>query len=70
MEEKETDIAMQATKTMTTGEKVNPIVKHVVEESRAIGLTLGEFHILAQLINWEYDKAKKEKEKKLLDEFF
>lgn len=56
--------------TETIREKVNPIVRQTVDASRVAGLTLKEFHILSQLISWEYEKAKKEKEKKLLNEMF
>lgn len=50
--------------------KVNPIAENLIKECRAAGLTLEEFHVLAQLISWEYEKVKKEREKKWSSEIF
>ncbi len=51
---------------ISTEEKVKPMAMQFVEDCRAKGLTLGEFHVLSQLISCECEKIKKEAEKKIL----
>lgn len=50
--------------------KVNPIAIQFVEDCRAKELTFEEVHTLIQLISWEYEKAKKEADKKVSSELF
>lgn len=45
--------------------KVKPIAEQFIKDCKAKRLTLEEFHVLAQLISWEYESAKKESAKKL-----
>lgn len=49
-------------------EKVRPLAEKIYNECKASGMTLGEFHMLAQLLLCKHDEIRRRTEEKISGE--